>query len=174
VPASRSRAALPGVLLVIVGLPAATLVAGVGTLALIGQDGLDRVADPVRRTAQVQQVDDAADRQAALLAVRGELRRVADGGVRLTLSAAADASLPETLLVRLEHPLDARLDRTLPLTRADGEWQGAGFDADTGWRVALGPVDGRWRVVGRWPRGAEALALLPALATGPDRADGPG
>ena len=66
------------VLLLLIGLPVATLAAGVATLALIGRGGLDTVGDPVRRTAQVQQVDLAADAAAR----QPEGRRLAKSGLR--------------------------------------------------------------------------------------------
>lgn len=161
----RPRFALPSVLLVVLGLPAATLMAGFATLAAIGGGGLDTVSDPVRRTAQVQQVDDSADRRAAALGLRAELRQAPGDGTRLAVAARKEAApgLPGELVLHLEHPLDARLDRQLRLQRGEGGWRGPGFDAAPGWRVSLAPADGRWRLVGRWPRGGETLQLLPAL-----------
>jgi hypothetical protein len=172
----RNRPALPTVLLVVLVLPAATLVAGFTTLAVIGRGGLDTVSDPVRRTAQVQQVDDRADRRAAALGLRAELRQAPGDGTRLALAAALAErpALPNELVLHLEHPLDARLDRELRLQRGGADWRGAGFDAAPGWRVSLTPADGRWRLVGRWPRGGDALELLPALPAGGEAGDGTG
>lgn len=169
----RPRPTAPAVLFLIAGLPLATLVAGVWTLALIGGEGLDRVADPVRRVAQVQQVDTDADQRAARLGLRAELRRNADA---LRLDLAAPASLPpvQGLVLRLEHPLDARLDHERILRPEAGGWTGPVFDAGPAWRVSLTPVDGRWRLVGRWPREGQALELEPALPDAPESPDDPG
>ena len=161
----------PLVLLLVVALPVATLIAGGWTLAVIGGEGLDTVADPVRRTAQVQQVDHAADRLAAHLGLAAELRRTADG-LALTLSATKHHVRDAGLVLRLEHPLDAQRDLEWPLRENDGVWSGPAFDVEPAWRVALSPADGDWRLVGRWPRGGESLRLLPAVVDAPERPDG--
>ena len=162
------------VMLLLIGLPVATLAAGVATLAIIGRGGLDTVGDPVRRTAQVQQVDLAADAAARRLGLGGRLAldgpqvRVAVGG----LDDRAD------LRLQLEHPLDAAQDRVITLAPADGGWEGPALDANVGWRVALSPADGAWRLVARWPRGAQAIDLAPAVAAeapaNSGAGDGPG
>lgn len=169
----RPRRTISATLVVIVGLPVATLLAGAGTLALIGRGGLDRVSDPVRRTAQMQQVDIGSDRRAAESRLRGQMLRVEDG-IRVSLSIQDKTPLPKTLRLYLEHPLDATRDLEILLDRATGDWKGPGFDATVGWRVSLGPADGQWRLVGRWPRGGNTLVLEPALANAPDDPDGPG
>ena len=158
----------PVVLLLALGVPLATLVAGGWTLAVAGSGGLDTVGETVRRTAQVQQTDLAADFEAARRGLRGELRLEA-GQTRFAAERVdvdpAWASAGDVEL-HLEHPIDSRNDRTLVLTRDGDEWRGPGFDAAVGWRVALAPAVGRWRLVGRWPRGGTSLALLPALENG--------
>lgn len=151
------------VILLLVGLPLATLAAGAATLALIGRGGLDAVADPVRRTAQVQQVDLQADEAAARLGLSGSIG-LGDGFTRLALSGDLVRGSDAPLALRLEHPLDARLDRELRLQPRDDGWQAPAFDADVGWRLSVTPADGTWRLVARWPRGARRVVLAPALA----------
>lgn len=162
------------VLLVLIGLPVATLAAGVATLAIIGRGGLDTVGDPVRRTAQVQQVDLAADAAARRLDLGGRLSL--DGAqVRVVVPGLDGGS---DLRLQLEHPLDAAQDVALALAPADGAWQAPAFDANVGWRVSLAPADGAWRLVARWPRGARSIDLAPAVASDepakPGTGDGPG
>lgn len=161
-------------MMVLVGLPVATLVAGVATLAIIGRGGLDAVGDPVRRTAQVQQVDLGADAAARRL---GLTARLAFEGERFRV-AVPDLEGTVDLRLHLEHPLDAKQDLALTLSPGDGAWHGPAFDAKVGWRMALSPVDGAWRLVARWPRGAKAIDLAPAVAsedaTNPGTDDGSG
>lgn len=149
------------VMLVLIGLPVATLAAGFATLAIIGRGGLDTVGDPVRRTAQVQQVDLAADAEARRLGLGG--RVALDGPWTRVVVPGIDAASELRLL--LEHPLDAAKDAEVVLMPTTGEWQAPAFDANVGWRVALVPADGAWRLVARWPRGAEAIDLAPAVAS---------
>lgn len=161
------RKAKNPVLLVMIGLPAATLVAGFATLAVIGQGGLDRVADPVRRTAQVQQVDLAADTTARHLGLGGRL--ALDGpALRVDVAGIDDAA---DLRLRLEHPLDAAQDAEIVLAPSGGRWEAPAFDTEVGWRVSLSPADGTWRLVARWPRGARAIELAPAVASDAPTAD---
>lgn len=158
------------VILLLVGLPLATLAAGAATLALIGRGGLDAVADPVRRTAQVQQVDLQADEAAARLGLSGRLALVGDvAWIEVDGATAASA-----LELHLEHPLDAARDGHRPLQPEAGRWQAPAFDADVGWRVSVTPADGAWRLVARWPRGARRVVLVPALAGAASTAHGGG
>ena len=167
----RRRLALPPVLVLALAVPLATLVAGGWTLAIAGSGGLDTVGEAVRRTAQVQQTDLAADREAASRGLAGELR-LEGGRLRFRgTDADVDAALAAAggLHLLLEHPIDAGHDRTLALLRDGDAWTGPAFDASVGWRMALSPADSRWRLVGRWPRGGASLALRPAV----DAADAP-
>lgn len=149
------------VLLLLIGLPVATLAAGIATLAIIGRGGLDTVGDPVRRTAQVQQVDLAADAAAKRWGLGG--RVVLDGlALRVDVPGIDDTT---DLRLRLEHPLDAGQDAEIVLESNNGRWQAPAFDAAVGWRLSLSPADGAWRLVARWPRGAQAIELTPAVAS---------
>lgn len=155
------------VLLLLIGLPVATLSAGVATLAVIGRGGLDTVGDPVRRTAQVQQVDLAADAAAQRMGLDGRL--VLDGPMlRVDVPGVEGVT---NLRLRLEHPLDAAQDAEMALRPVMGRWEAPAFDARVGWRVSLVPADNAWRLVARWPRGAEAIELAPALAGDAPTAD---
>ena len=181
-PATRARRLPPMALVVALALPAATLLAGIATLALIGRDGLDAVADPVRRTAQVQvsadPSGDEADRRARDLALEARLWTTGDGRLWVTLAGPrADDAIPggrAALALRLEHPLDADGDRALRLQRDGDRWQGGPFDPAIGWRVSLQPDGGEWRLLGRWSTDERDVVLLPAFATAVGTADGRG
>ena len=162
------------VLLLLVALPLATLAAGFATLAIIGRGGLDTVGDPVRRTAQVQQVDLAADAEARRRGLDGRLALAGTG----LLVDVPGLDRTTDLRRRLEHPLDAAQDTEIVLVPDGGRWQAPAFASGVGWRVALMPADGAWRLVARWPRGARQVALAPAVAsdapTPPESGHGPG
>jgi len=162
------------VLLLLVALPLATLAAGFATLAIIGRGGLDTVGDPVRRTAQVQQVDLAADAEARRRGLDG---RLALAGTGLQVDVPGLDRTTE-LRLRLEHPLDAAQDTEIVLVPDGEQWQAPAFAPEVGWRVALTPADGAWRLVARWPRGAREVALAPAVASDapmrPEPGHGPG
>ncbi len=170
--ACRRRPALSIALLVVLALPVLMLVVGGARIFIYGSGGLDRVSDPVSRIAQAQQVDDRADRQAAAMGLRAELRQPPGPEASLRLSAAPEHPLPERLTLKLEHPIEAKHDLSLNLQREGDTWRGPRFNTALGWRVSLMPTDGHWRLVGLWPRGGDSLDLLPALATGPEAADG--
>lgn len=159
-PKPRDRRPAP-VLLLIVGLPAATLVAGVATLRVAGSDGLDVVGDPVRRIAQVQVVDHGPD-QAARAAGLSALARRTGGRLEVRL----DGTDAPYLDLRLEHPLDAARDRRLRLVREDaGRFTAPWPDEAVVWHLALSPPANHWRLVGRWPQEGEGpIPLQPALA----------
>ena len=96
--------------------PAIVIAAGAITtvIAFKGADAL--VADDYYKQGLGVNRQIARDAAAVALRVRGEIALGA-GSVRVAL--AADAPLPETLLLRLVHPLRASDDRTLTL-KQDG------------------------------------------------------
>lgn len=148
----------------VLALPLATVVAGVGTLRLADVDtSIDATGGVVRRTAQVQVAELAPDREAAR---RGLSARIvvdrANGLVRVEL---AGAPAPEaTLQLAVQHALRAERDLVFPLRRDGQGWRADGVPgADAAWRLVLADADGAWRLVGRLPRGASEAALHPAL-----------
>lgn len=154
------------VLWLIVALPAVAVVAGVGMVVVASHDSDDAIADRVRRTAQVQVVDLGPDEQARQARLSAVLR-VADGAVEaLPVNGDFDRSTP--LAVRLLHPADGTADVDLQLQPAGHGWRlEQAVDTSHDWNVQLAPVDGRWRLLGRLPRGQQAIVLQPALREQP-------
>jgi hypothetical protein len=147
------------------GLPFAVVVAGIATLLIaLRAGGADVVPTTVRRTAQIQVEELAADREALRLALAGDLIWQPDtGALRLQLrglSLPADAELR----LHLTHPRDAAADRELRLVRGGDAWHGR-LDPglDLRWNLELVPPDARWRLAGRWERGMRSVALRPRL-----------
>ena len=146
------------------------LAAIVGTLWMVlaagdapGTD--DAVADPVRRTAQVQVADLGPDARAAALHLSAIVRT--GKGVIEVLPVAGDFARNAPLTLALRHPARADADRTLTLAPSATGWRAdAGLDASHDWNVRLRPADGAWRLQGRWPAGQQAAYLKPALGGG--------
>jgi hypothetical protein len=138
-------------------IPLATVVAGLSTLRVAHADGMDAEPDEVRRTAQAQVVDLAADRHAAELGLRASVRVDARGQPVLSLP------FPGGLELRLVHPTRASGD--LRWTRAaDGAWSGPRVPAHARGRWVLEDMAHAWRLVGRWPSDTGAAELQPAVA----------
>jgi hypothetical protein len=148
----------------VAGIPLATLIAGFATLSLAGGSGaIDAAPEPVRRTAQVQQADLAADTAAAHAGLRATLR--IDAARRTIVARILPSPSAGDLQLLFVHPSFAAEDRSVTMRLRDGVWVGAmpALPAIE-WRLQLSPGDAQWRLVGRWHAGAAAQAeMLPAL-----------
>ncbi len=152
----------------VIGLPAAVVVAGILTLVIaIRSGGADTVHEPGSRVGKAQTVDLAPDREAARRGLSAELRLAGDTeAVELqTLAGSFDA--PSLRLV-LSHPSEAREDVTLDLVKiADDRYAGRlALPRDHAWNLHLAPADARWRLQGRLERDARSAPLSPAVDEG--------
>lgn len=157
--------------------PMVWLVAAIPTLAVIGTFALlavaarssgnnDAVADPVRRTAQVQTADLGPDAAARRLRLSAVVRTGAGVVEVLPVDGEFDQTAPLTLSLR--HPARAELDRELVLRPGKTGWRGeAAVDLSHDWRVQLAPADRRWRLQGRWQARQQAAYLQPAIGPAP-------
>lgn len=159
----------------LVAIPAASVIAAIVllTLAARSSGSDDAVADPVRRTAQIQVADLGPDARARSLKLSAVVRSAK--GVLDVVPVNGDFDRTAPLTLSLRHPSHADLDRSLALKptktgwRAQGDAPGEGvLDLSHDWNVQLGPADGTWRLQGRWPAGQQAAYLHPALE---DRAE---
>lgn len=148
------------------------LAAIVGTLWMVfaastapGTD--DAVADPVRRTAQVQVADLGPDARADALRLSAVIRRGAARGQGRwveVLPVEGDFGNAPVLSLALRHPSRADGDRVLLLRRTGSGWRAqADFEIAHDWILQLMPADGGWRLQGRWPARQQAAYLRPAL-----------
>ena len=144
----------------VLGLPLLGIVAGVGIVAAaVSSGGSDALSSAVRRTAQIQQEDTAADLAALQRGLKAQLQRDSTGLLSLTLSGAVDA---DELELQLLHPLQARQDRRVRLRRAGERWFSDGAAAVDGrWNLRLQPRDGSWRLAGRLETDAAHVTLQP-------------
>ncbi len=151
----------------VVILPLTAVVAGLTTLFIaLGAGSSDAVIDPVKRTAQIQERDLAADRRTQAFGLSATLSHGSDGnggGVVVRIEGALPPA--DTLTLTLAHPMAGSMDQSIALTR-DGDRV---FSADTtldgshDWNVQLAPGDGTWRLVGRLVQDQDSVDLRPAL-----------
>lgn len=164
-PATRSPWREPMVWLVW-GLPALVVIAGISTVVIaVRAGGSDAVPVEVRRTAQIQVEDLAADRETLRRGLAATLQHDPQtGALQLQVTGSVEPA-PAALRLRLRHPGRAELDRELPLARAGQAWHGR---LDSGrshaWNLELAPADGSWRLAGRLEPGDRRAALKPRLA----------
>lgn len=153
------------VIWLVIALVAAAVAGGISLVVIASGDGsTDAVPDPVRRTAQVQTADLGPDESARAARLSAIVRIDAEQGVVevLPVSGAFDRAAP--LRLDLLHPTLAEHDVTLQLAPTELGWRlAAEVDGGNDWNVRLGPLDGRWRLQGRLPKGQLAASLRPAL-----------
>lgn len=143
------------------------LAAIIGTLWMVfaandapGTD--DAIADPVRRTAQVQVADLSPDARAAALQLSAIVRT--GKGVIEVIPVDGAFVRTQALTLALRHPARAKDDRVLTLAPADNGWRTeAAIDHGHDWNVQLMPADKAWRLQGRWPARQQAAYLKPAM-----------
>lgn len=146
-------------------LPAAAVVAGLSTLAIaVRSSGDDAVPESVRRTAQVQEADLAADRQAANRQLRAQLQVTRDTGA-VQVSITGDAIADDRVELHFVHATDGARDAVAILVRSGTVWLGrVEAPLDRPWALTLSASDGGWRLQGRLPSGQDRALLEPALA----------
>jgi len=147
----------------IVGLPAASVVAGLLLVATaVRSGGADEVTDEVRRTAQIQVSELGPDAQAKAMNLSAVLSL--DDATAQVLPANGEFIRNQALLLTLSHPTDSTQDRQLTLEPTALGWRAqAEIGTANDWIAQLAPVDGRWRLRGRLKAGQRAAHLGPAL-----------
>lgn len=145
----------------VLGIPAATLLAGLATLRVAaGGSATDASPDAVRRVAQVQQVALDADAAAAREGMSATLH-VDDGALRLELRPAPGVEAP---VLQLVHPIESDADQVVQFEPGPAGWRHPGTYPDgVAWHLRLSAPDGRWRLVGRHVPGATRIELAPAV-----------
>jgi hypothetical protein len=147
------------------GLPAVVVVASIATLVIaLRVGGADAVPLEVRRTAQIQVDDTAADQATLARALRGTLSlQPGTHAIEVTLASVPPAATT-TLRLWLRHPGRADLDRELTLVAAGDGWHGRLPTRTHAWNLDLSPPDRAWRLTGRLEPDAMHASLSPRLA----------
>lgn len=151
------------VMWLVVALPVGAVLASAILIAMaIRSGGDDAVADPVRRTAQIQETELSPDASAQRMGLSAVLR--IEPGLLELLPATGEFDRAAPLLLNIRHPTRAREDILVRLAPSANGWRSSQHVAnDHDWRVQLQPVDGAWRILGRLPKGQRATRLAPAL-----------
>ena len=151
------------VMWLVVGLPLASIIAGVGlVITAVNTGGADSVTDKVDRMSQIQTTDLGPDNQAQVLKLSAIMR--VDGGMVEVLPVTGEFKRNAPLRLSLEHPLQAQEDRVLELKPSVHGWQvEADIDETHDWRLQLTPADTQWRLKGRLPRQQHATRLAPSV-----------
>lgn len=149
------------VMWIAIALPAISVLAGVG-LAITAHGGLDASPDPVRRVAQVQTSDEAADRRALELGLRADVE-LADSAVVVQFAAGNTPPAAEALVLIAVHATDASQDRRLPLHPCGtGRYCADNAPGNARFDLLLADASGSWRIVGVRELGQQRIALAPA------------
>ena len=147
----------------VLGLPAASVVAGVILVSLAARDSSDSVGDVVTRTAQIQVSDLSPDARARDLRLSAIVR--VDDGFLEVLPVTGDFERQGPLRLVLRHPTLAAEDLELRADPSDNGWRAEaepGLDHD--WKLELMPEGMPWRLQGRLPAGQRAAHVKPALS----------
>jgi hypothetical protein len=131
----------------VVGIPAATVVAGVFTWWIAAQRADSNVADDHYKRGLAINRSLERESRAKALGLSAELTLEGENDLRLRLTGSA--ALPPTVTVVLTHPVRADQDRRLSLDRqADGSYRTVAPQVGAGnWDVSIEAQD--WRVAGR-------------------------
>lgn len=152
------------VLWLLIAVPLATLVAGAWTLRL-ASDASPIVIEPdqVRRTAQVQVLDDRADRQASQAGSKASLQRGEADRWQWDQQASSADVLAKPLRLQAVHRADAARDVRIDLASAQAfEWR---VDDPAAYRFELRDAPGQWRLVGHWSDDCRCIRFHPLLAS---------
>lgn len=153
-------------LALVIGIPLASVVAGVATLVIAAGGPGDAMDADVRRVAQVQTADLAPDRAGARLGLEANAAIDGAGAIEVRFQTVAEP-VAESLVLALRHGADAERDLVATLTRVDGgRYLGRlpGPRAAGAYNAVLEPADRSWRLVGRLADAGNRIELRPALA----------
>ncbi|MBB1471979.1 MULTISPECIES: FixH family protein [unclassified Luteimonas] len=147
----------------VIGLPLASVVAGVILVGLATRDSSDAVGDVVQRTAQIQVSDLSPDARARDLGLSAIIR--VDEGYVEVLPVTGQFDRGQPLRIVLRHPSLAASDVELRAAPGEYGWRAeAGIGLDHDWKLELMPEGMAWRLQGRLPKGQRAAHVKPAFS----------
>lgn len=147
----------------VIGLPLASVVAGVFLVVVASRDSSDAVGDVVRRTAQIQVADLGPDARARDLRLSAIVR--VDEGYVEVLPVTGDFERDRPLRVLLRHPAVAASDIELRAEPAANGWRAQGeVGLENDWKLELMPEGTPWRLQGRLPKGQRAAHVKPVFS----------
>lgn len=144
----------------LIALPGTVVIASFFTLWLAIKSPNPLVVDDYSRIARSTERRMERDQAAAALGARAELRFLANAGlVEVRLQPAS--LVPESLELRLSHPLLEHRDLVVPLARSPDAWSGRLEPLEGRWYLQLYPGDRSWRLSGELA-GESELTLQPS------------
>jgi uncharacterized protein len=145
----------------LIALPGTVVAASFVTLWLALSTPNPMVVDDYARIARSTELRLERDLAAAALGVRAEVRFIAGANVvEVRLHPAAIG--PESLELRLSHPLLEQRDQIVRLMRVPGGWSASLAPPEGRWYLQLYPGDGSWRLSGVLA-GQRELLLAPPV-----------
>lgn len=134
---------------VLIGLPAATVVAGFVTLAIAMHDPDGLVTDDYYKQGLAVNAQKARDREALRLGLSAAVRVSASEGM-VDLSMLSGDLTSDTITLTFMHPTRAQFDRTVQLHSTGLGYEGKIEPLAPGnWHVILEPENREWRIRGR-------------------------
>lgn len=143
----------------LIALPGSVVIASAVTLWLALSSPNPMVVDDYSQIARTTEKRMERDQAAAMLGVRAELRLVTGAGV-VEVRLYPESVVPESLQLRLSHPLIEDRDQVVELQRAPGGWTGSLEPPVGRWYLQLYPGDRSWRLAGELD-GQLKLVLAP-------------
>ncbi len=148
----------------VLGLPAASVVAGI-TLVVIAvrSGGTDVVRDDVQRVSQIQTANLGPDTVATELGLSAVVRLDEAGFVEI-IPVTGDFPSDQPLRLVLQHPTRAGEDVQFDMTPGGNGWRNdSEIDGSHDWILQVSPPDGSWRLQGRLPKQQMAARVAPSL-----------
>lgn len=139
---------------------AASVVAGLTTLAIAIRHGDKPLPETVTRTGPVQYGEHVGVSKARALGISGTARiDTASHGISVDL---VGTELPSSLLLRLWHPTMADRDQMVLLTRGDdGSYRGAWPESTAGLLPLLSAPEAGWELPGKFGATVDTLEFQP-------------
>lgn len=145
----------------LIALPGSVIIASAVTVWLAVRTPNPMVVDDYSRIARSTELRLERDQAAAALGVRAEIRLYA-GADLVEVRLHPETVAPDSLQLRLSHPLVEERDQVLQLVRVPGGWSASLEPPDGRWYVQLYPGDNSWRLAGEL-EGQTELLLVPPL-----------
>ena len=144
----------------LIALPGSVVLASGVTFWLAVSRPNPMVVDDYSRIARSTELRVERDQAAAALGVHAEIRLIAGADV-VEVRLWPETVAPDSLQLRLSHPLVEERDKVLDLMRVPGGWSASLAPPEGRWYVQLYPGDSSWRLSGEL-EGQRELVLAPA------------
>ena len=143
----------------LIALPASVVIASFFTIWLAISHPNPMVVDDYARIARSTELRMERDQAAAALGVTARIRFIAGADI-VDVVLEPPVVSPESLQLRLSHPLLEDRDKVIDLVRMPGGWSGEVAPPDGRWYLQLYPGDGTWRLSGEL-NDQDEVALAP-------------